>query len=137
MEKETSSEELCAGFPIEFYKYVEYTKNLEYEENPDYDMLKQLFLDVINKRKEKLDYIYDWTTNSDLQRRKENTKKDSTDNESYNEKSNKKEKDIESNNNDQIDKINEQKLKREITQDKYDKVESVCCIMYVYNLYNF
>ena len=135
--KETSSEELCAGFPIEFYKYVEYTKNLEYEENPDYDMLKQLFLDVINKRKEKLDYIYDWTTNSDLQRRKENTKKDSTDNESYNEKSNEKEKDIESNNNDQIDKINEQKLKREITQDKYDKVESVCCIMYVYNLYNF
>ena len=135
--KETSSEELCVGFPREFYQYVDYTKKLEYEEDPDYDMLKQLFLDVIKKRKEKMDYIYDWTTNSDLQRRKETKKKDNADNESYNERNNKKEKDIDSNNNDQIDRINEQKLKREITQDKYDKVESVCCIMYVYNLYNF
>ena len=39
-------------------------------------MLKQLFLDVIKKRKEKMDYIYDWTTNSDLQRRKDSKKKD-------------------------------------------------------------
>ena len=100
-------------------------------------MLKQLFLDVIKKGKEKLDYIYDWTTNSDLQRRKETKKKDNADNESYNEKSIKKEKDIDSNNNDQLDRINDKNLKREITQDKYDKVESVCCIMYVYNLYNF
>ena len=102
--KETSTEELCVGFPEEFYQYVEYCKNLEYEENPDYDMLKQLFLDVINKKKEKMDYIYDWTTKSDLQRRKESKKKDNNDNESYHEKrSNKKENDIESNNNDQID----------------------------------
>ena len=101
-------------------------------------MLKQLFLDVINKRKEKMDYIYDWTTKSDLQRRKESKKKDNNDNESYHEKrSNKKENDIESNNNDQIDRINDPELKRQITQDKFDKVESVCCIVYVYNLYNF
>ena len=135
--KETSSEELCEGFPQEFYQYVEYCKNLEYEDDPDYDMLKQLFLDVIKKGKEKLDYIYDWTTNSDLQRRKETKKKDTADNESYNEKSIKKEKDIDSNNNDQLDRINDKNLKREITQDKYDKVESVCCIVYVYILYNF
>ena len=136
--KETSTEELCVGFPEEFYQYVEYCKNLEYEENPDYDMLKQLFLDVINKKKEKMDYIYDWTTKSDLQRRKESKKKDNNDNESYHEKrSNKKENDIESNNNDQIDRINDPELKRQITQDKFDKVESVCCIVYVYNLYNF
>ena len=49
----------------------------------------------------------------------------------------KNDKDIASNNNDQIDRINTKKLKREITQEKYDKVESVCCIVYVYNFYNF
>ena len=32
-------EELCKGFPEEFFKYVDYTKYLGYEENPDYDML--------------------------------------------------------------------------------------------------
>jgi hypothetical protein len=103
-------------------------------------MLKQLFLDVIKKRKEKMDYIYDWTTNSDLQRRKDSKKKDNSENESENEKNNnkkEKEKDIDSNNNDQIDRINSRKLKRDITQEKYDKVESVCCLMYVYKLYNF
>ena len=138
--KETTSEELCVGFPKEFYQYVEYCKNLEYEENPNYEMLKQLFLDVIKKRKEKMDYIYDWTTNSDLQRRKDSKKKDNSENESENEKNNnkkEKEKDIDSNNNDQIDRINSRKLKRDITQEKYDKVESVCCLMYVYKLYNF
>ena len=69
--KETSSEELCRGYPHEFYQYVEYSKNLEYEDNPDYDMLKQLFIDVIKHINAKMDYIYDWTTKEDLLRRKE------------------------------------------------------------------
>ena len=39
-------------------------------------MLRQLFLDVVSNLKEKMDYIYDWTTNSDLQKRKETKKKE-------------------------------------------------------------
>ena len=138
--KDTSSEELCVGFPSEFYNYVNYCKNLEYAENPDYDMLKQLFLDVIKKKKEKMDYIYDWTSNSDLQRRKDHKNKNNSEEDESGVKSNEdkdKNKEMDSNNNDQIDRINTKKLKREITQEKYDKVESVCCIVYVYNFYNF
>ena len=136
--KETSSEELCAGFPQEFYNYVNYTKQLEYEENPNYDMLKQLFIDVIRRLKEKMDYIYDWTTKADLQKRKE-TSKNEEDEENTNANTNKgknnnNNEEIDSNNNDQMDKINTKQIKKKITQE--DKVESVCCIMYVYIFYN-
>ena len=135
--KETTSEELCRNYPNEFYKYVDYTKNLEYTENPDYDMLKQLFLTVVANLKEKMDYIYDWTTNADIQRRKETIKKkekksakesSSSGNESEEKKSGEKE------NNSQSERNHGQQKKRDETKD--DKVESVCCNMYVYNIYN-
>ena len=135
--KETTSEELCRNYPNEFYKYVDYTKNLEYTENPDYDMLKQLFLTVVANLKEKMDYIYDWTTNADIQRRKETIKKkekksakesSSSGNESEEKKNGEKE------NNSQSERNHGQQKKRDETKD--DKVESVCCNMYVYNIYN-
>ena len=137
--KETSSEELCKNFPNEFYKYVSYTRKLQYEENPDYDMLKELFLNVVKKIKEKMDYIYDWTTDADLRKRKENRKKElnSENGSSKGKKSRNKHEEIESNNNDQIDRINTKNLRRDVTQEREDKVESVCCILYVYILYNF
>ena len=136
--KETSSEELCKDFPLEFFKYVDYTKKLEYEDNPDYDMLKKLFIDVIRENKGKMDYIYDWTTKADLQRRKEKRNEENTEKETNKDKNNKnKDEEIESNKNDQMDRINTRHLRRDVTQDKDDKVESVCCIMYVYNIFNF
>ncbi len=69
--KETSSEELCKGFPEEFKKFVEYTRNLEYTEQPDYDMLRNKFVNLVKKMGENFDYIYDWTTESDLKKRKD------------------------------------------------------------------
>jgi casein kinase I family protein HRR25 len=130
--KETSSSELCRNYPTEFYQYVEYTKNLKYEEDPDYEMLKKLFSDVIMKRNEKMDYVYDWTTNEDLKRRKEKREIENSEEED-NKKSNK---DYASNNNDQIVKLNTRELKKESPPGREDKVESVCCIMYVFLLYN-
>ena len=137
--KETSSEELCKDFPHEFYQYVEYSKNLEYEDNPDYDMLKQLFIDVIKHINAKMDYIYDWTTKEDLLQRKE-TKIESKSESDTNVGKNNKNVEVESNNNVQIDRFNSNKdlireFKREATAD--DKVESVCCIVYAYLIYNF
>ena len=127
--KQTTSEELCKNFPIEFFNYVEYTKNLDYEENPDYNMLKNKFLEVLKKNNEKLDYIYDWTTTSDLNKRKDKRKKkEGSDNESHKDKKNI-QKEVDSNNNDQIDRINSKQFKREITKEIDDKVESVCCIV--------
>ena len=130
--KETSSSELCRNYPTEFYQYVEYTKNLKYEEDPDYEMLKKLFSDVIMKRNEKMDYVYDWTTNEDLKRRKEKREIENSEEED-NKKSNK---DYASNNNDQIVKLNTRELKKESPPGREDEVESVCCLMYVFLLYN-
>ena len=72
--KETSSEELCKGFPDEFREFVEYTRNLEYTEQPDYEMLRNKFVNLVTKKNgENFDYIYDWTTESDLKKRKDET----------------------------------------------------------------
>ena len=69
--KETSSEELCKGFPEEFREFVEYTRNLEYTEQPKYDKLKNKFYNLVcNKMGESFDYVYDWTTENDLKKRK-------------------------------------------------------------------
>ena len=62
IKRDTSPAQLCFGFPEEFKKYVEYTRNLEYEDDPDYDMLKNLFKNILikeNINKENF-YIYDW-----------------------------------------------------------------------------
>ena len=68
--KETSSKDLCMNFPDEFREYVEYTRNLDYEEEPKYEKYRNKFYNLIcKKRGESFDYIYDWTTESDLKRR--------------------------------------------------------------------
>jgi serine/threonine protein kinase len=68
--KETSSKDLCMNFPDEFREYVEYTRNLDYEEEPKYEKYRNKFYNLIcKKRGESFDYIYDWTTESDLKKR--------------------------------------------------------------------
>ena len=44
VKRDTTPEQLCRGFTLEFEKYVSYTRILEYEEDPDYSLLKNLFL---------------------------------------------------------------------------------------------
>ena len=62
MEKKiaTSAEELCMNFPQEFADYVNYTRNLQYEQDPNYDYLKSLFLNVLNRDGFRIDCFYDW-----------------------------------------------------------------------------
>ena len=143
--KETSTQDLCKEFPHEFFEYVDYTKNLEYEENPDYDFLRQKFLDVLKGLNEEMDYIYDWTTKSDLKKRQNKKSRENSENEIEGDKENdggNEQKDLESNNHDQLDRINTRNIKRDETQDIIrdrvaerggergeDKVESVCCLM--------
>ena len=134
--KETSSEDLCRDFPHEFFEYVEYTRNLEYEEDPDYDFLRKKFKDVLKGLNEEMDYIYDWTTTTDLKKRTNKKEKEIEEDENE-ENQNKKneEKELESNNHDQIDRIGTRKMNRddthEVTRERpgEDKVESVCCKM--------
>ena len=146
--KETSSQDLCKEFPHEFFEYVDYSKNLEYEENPDYDFLRQKFLYVLKGLNEEMDYIYDWTTKSDLKKRQNKKSRENSENEIEGDRENdggneqNEQKDLESNNHDQLDRINTRNIKRNETQDIIrdrvaerggergeDKVESVCCLM--------
>ena len=139
--KETSSEDLCKNYPHEFFEYVDYTRNLEYEENPDYDFLRQKFKDVLKGLNEEMDYIYDWTTSTDLKKRT-NKKKEVVSEYGCEDNKDNNEKDLESNNHDQaappahqLDRNATRQIKRddsqEFSKDKggEDKVESVCCTM--------
>ena len=67
--KEISSKELGKDFPIEFAEILEYFKNLGYTEDPDYEMCKRKLLKIIQDEKSKFDYIYDWTTFTNLKDR--------------------------------------------------------------------
>ncbi len=42
----TKTKELCQGLPKEFGQYMDYVKVLEFDERPDYELLRQLFLEV-------------------------------------------------------------------------------------------
>ena len=68
--KEITSDELCETFPEEFKYFVDYTKNLGYTENPDYETLRKNFLVLVEEKMcRTFDFIYDWTTKSDIQQR--------------------------------------------------------------------
>ena len=62
MKNKITAKELCKGIPEEFAKYIDYTRNLEYSEQPNYEMLKNLFISMLNRLNYTFDYIYDWTT---------------------------------------------------------------------------
>ena len=57
---QTSTEVLCKGLPPQFEEYVKYVKNMKYEEEPDYNYLKNLFLNLLKKSGGNMDYKYDW-----------------------------------------------------------------------------
>ena len=67
--KEITSEELSKDFPQQFCEFLEYTKKLEYNDAPDYDMLKNKLLSILNEKGYIWDFIYDWTSDDDLKLR--------------------------------------------------------------------
>ena len=50
MKKNTKDSELCAGLPVEIYKFLKYVQNLDFEEKPNYDYLRSLFIDLLKKK---------------------------------------------------------------------------------------
>ena len=68
--KEISSQDLFKGFPNEFPEILEYTKNLEYLQEPEYEMLRNKLISLCKRLNYNFDYIYDWTTERDLAKRK-------------------------------------------------------------------
>ena len=57
---------LCSDCPEEFGEYITYIKNLKYEEDPNYNFIKNLFINSLNKIGSKFDYVYDWDNSKAL-----------------------------------------------------------------------
>lgn len=159
--KEVSTEELCSECPKEFFEYVEYTKRMGYIEEPKYDLFKKKFLNyVVNRRKEKFDYVYDWTTEKDIKKRKEqfditcprldedNSSSNNESEENENNEEDKEEKDPneddnnknqdnndENNNGNNNENVNIQEIEEndfnENNDNETEKVKSGCCNMQV------
>ena len=55
IKKNISSEKLCKGLPDEMIEYINYCKGLHFEEDPDYNHLRSLFLQILNKKNLKND----------------------------------------------------------------------------------
>jgi casein kinase 1 len=68
MEKKmnTPLEELCAGFPKEFQNYIMYCRSIRFEDKPDYAYLRRAFKDLFFRLGYTYDFVFDWTTMSEL-----------------------------------------------------------------------
>ena len=145
--KETTSEELCKNFPEEFRYYIDYTRNLGYTENPDYDKLRNNFLYLVREKMcTNFDFVYDWTSKSDLGKRDNNYEENLLNNgnikifekngANYGEmqygnnnfETNKTRAEGNEFNVEDYDNLNGNKI-NEKRKDSDDKVESKCCIM--------
>ena len=136
VKRDTDPHILCKNLPVEFEKYITYTRNLEYEQDPDYNMLKNLFLKVLNDEEHCIDYYYDWdcdmgtmtTADTNLNfagrinfKNAENRQLEINDN--INENKEKSEKSMENILNNNNNKLNE--TKKDIMETKIEEVKEV------------
>ncbi|WAR00618.1 KC1G3-like protein [Mya arenaria] len=56
----TPIEVLCENFPEELSKYLQYVRRLDFFETPDYDYLRKLFTDLMEKMNLDCDWEFDW-----------------------------------------------------------------------------
>lgn len=59
----TKVEDLCKGFPEEFWKYLGHCRTLKFEEKPDYNMCKTMFKNLMTKNGWTYDDKFDWSPN--------------------------------------------------------------------------
>ncbi|KAJ4307297.1 Palmitoylated plasma membrane-bound casein kinase [Collariella sp. IMI 366227] len=58
--QETTTNDLCAGFPEEFSEGLEYVRGLRFEDQPDYNHIQDLLSRVLRKAGEVDDGEFDW-----------------------------------------------------------------------------
>lgn len=57
---ETSVRDICAGMPIQFVKFLDYSRKLKFKERPSYDYLCKLLKKALKNENLKFDYHFDW-----------------------------------------------------------------------------
>jgi casein kinase 1 len=57
----TSLDKLCFKLHSNFKKFIAYCRNLKFDETPNYDLLRNLLLDIAKENK--IELVYDWTNN--------------------------------------------------------------------------
>ena len=60
IKKNIKIKELCSELPEEFESFYNYIRKLEFEQVPDYDYLKLLLKNILEKNYFIVDYYYDW-----------------------------------------------------------------------------
>ena len=65
IKKNICIENLCKGLPKEFVIFIEYVRNLKFDEDPNYNFLKNLFVDVLKSMNEENDSMFSWINQND------------------------------------------------------------------------
>ena len=63
IKKNIKTQRLCAGLPKEFSDYMNYVKNLNFEQCPDYNYLRNLFKNLLYKKKLLNIISFSWVNN--------------------------------------------------------------------------
>lgn len=51
----------CKGLPLEISTFLNYCRSLKFDDKPDYNFLRRILRDVLDRDGQKFDYCYDWT----------------------------------------------------------------------------
>ena len=70
IKKNIPIKDLCSGIPTELEAFLTYIRNLEFTQVPDYNYLKSLLKNILDKTNNFIDFFYDWN------REKPNIEKD-------------------------------------------------------------
>lgn len=68
----TAIANIIKDLPEEFYDYIQYCRLLRFSENPDYNYLKTLFKNILDRHNIKMDNIFDWNLEALLKKKKNN-----------------------------------------------------------------
>ena len=59
--RDTPLDELCEGMPDQILYYMKEVRRMDFYDSPDYDYLRNMFLDVLDEQSMECDWVFDWS----------------------------------------------------------------------------